>query len=154
VNAIKRSYERRLTDAGHLNDAEMSARRLAVAWKPAHFKEGNFRAWVIRIVADDCRDEFRKRKRKLDISIPDFPPEITSHFDDNIILTREKMEAVQKALLQLPHEQRLVITLREYNGLSYEEIAGVMKCSIGTVRSRLSRARIRLRDILQDRDIL
>jgi RNA polymerase sigma-70 factor (ECF subfamily) len=56
-------------------------------------------------------------------------------------LSEELAEAIQTALDQLPEELRTAITLREFEGLSYEEIAEVMNCPVGTVRSRIFRAR-------------
>lgn len=64
---------------------------------------------------------------------------------ETILMSHEFSEVVQKALEQLPAEQKAVLILREIEGHSYEEIAATMQCSLGTVRSRLSRAREALR---------
>jgi RNA polymerase sigma-70 factor (ECF subfamily) len=56
-------------------------------------------------------------------------------------MTEELVGVIQKALNDLPDELRTAITLREFEGLSYDEIAEVMKCPVGTVRSRIFRAR-------------
>jgi len=56
-------------------------------------------------------------------------------------MTEELAEIIQKALNDLPDELRTAITLREFDGLSYDEIAEVMSCPVGTVRSRIFRAR-------------
>lgn len=64
---------------------------------------------------------------------------------ETILMNHEFSEVMQKALDQLPGEQKAVLILREIEGQSYEEIAATMQCSLGTVRSRLSRARDALR---------
>jgi len=58
-----------------------------------------------------------------------------------LLMTEELAEIIQKALNDLPDELRTAITLREFDGLSYDEIAEVMSCPVGTVRSRIFRAR-------------
>ena len=60
---------------------------------------------------------------------------------ENLALQREIAQTIQKALDQLPEDLRTAITLRELEGLTYEEIAQAMECPIGTVRSRIFRAR-------------
>lgn len=141
---------------GNLDDAEdVCQNSWLSAWKSIRdFRGGNFKAWIFRIVANNCKNEYGKRKRKLDISVPDFMDRAADISENNEIFTREKMEAVQRALLKLPYDQRLAVTLREFGGLNYEEIAGVMNCSVGTVKSRLNRGRITLRDILKTQDII
>ncbi|MDD4874156.1 MAG: RNA polymerase sigma factor [Dehalococcoidales bacterium] len=127
------------------------------AWKSIrNFRGGSFRAWELSIVSNACRDELRKRKRKrnMETSITDCSLPSTDGFTDDIVLTREKVEAVQKALLQLPYEQRLAVILRVYGDLNYKEISKVMKCPLGTVRSRLNRGLYYLRDLLRDGESL
>jgi RNA polymerase sigma-70 factor (ECF subfamily) len=60
---------------------------------------------------------------------------------EGLLLTDELADVIQSALNDLPDELRAAITLREFDGLSYEEIASVMECPVGTVRSRIFRAR-------------
>ena len=64
-----------------------------------------------------------------------------SETPENLLLTPEIAQTVEEAIQSLPEELRIAITLRELEGLSYEEIAQVMGCPIGTVRSRIFRAR-------------
>lgn len=138
---------------GNLQDAEdVCQDSWLKAWKSIkRFRGGNFRSWLLHVVANKCRDEFRRRKkmaRDLTIDSPHLAvaDSKTDAYSNHVIA-----EEIQKALLQLPYEQRLAITLRDFNGLSYDEIAGVMKCSTGTVKSRLNRGRINLRNLLRDR---
>ncbi len=60
---------------------------------------------------------------------------------ERLLMTRQIGETVEDAMAALPEELRTAIMLRELEGLSYEEIAGIMECPIGTVRSRIFRAR-------------
>jgi len=139
---------------GNLPDAEdVCQNSWIAAWESIRrFRGENFRSWVLSIVAHDCHDEFRRRKVRATISEGD--PPITLADSKANHLGTEITEAVQEALLKLPHEQRLAVTLREFNGLSYDEIKIVMKCSLGTVRSRLNRGRINLRNLLRERGFL
>lgn len=136
---------------GNIHDAEDVCQ---ISWISAwnsigRFNGGSFRSWILHIVANDCRDEFRRRKRAATLSIDNCPISIMSNLVDNCAKDIEMREVIQEALLKLPHEQRTIITLREYNNLTYDEIAKVIGCSIGTVRSRLNRGRIKLRNILR-----
>ena len=60
---------------------------------------------------------------------------------ERLLLTQEIMDTIKTALATLPEEMRVAIELREFDGLSYEEIAEAMDCPVGTVRSRIFRAR-------------
>jgi len=140
---------------GNLPDAEdICQNSWIAAWKSIrHFRGDSFLTWVLTIVAHDCHDEFRQRKVRIAVSVDD-PPMVVADPKANHTLDMEITEAVQQSMLELPHEQRLAVTLREFNNLSYDEIAGVMKCSVGTVRSRLNRGRINLRNHLRDKGFL
>lgn len=145
---------RMLGDPGAAEDATQDA--LFSAWKNIKgFRGGNFRAWLLRITANACRDQLRKRKRHPSIPLeslpfePQAPP--TSESPEDYVLRREVGAQIQEGLASLPSEQRLAVILCDVQGLSYEEIASVMKCSLGTVKSRISRGRAQLRDYLLQR---
>ncbi|MBI3586678.1 MAG: sigma-70 family RNA polymerase sigma factor [Ignavibacteriales bacterium] len=114
--------------------------------------ESSFYTWLYRIAVNKSRDELRKRKvRKmfslqtmLNSSDKEFHAKITVHPED-----KEAQELVAAGLQSLPEKFRLPIVLKDIDGLSYEEIADVMQCEIGTVKSRLSRARAMLRKSLK-----
>ena len=120
------------------------------------FRGGSFKAWVLRIASNACYDYLRRKQRRPAASLESMfdCDESPQEFPDGepgpeeIALRRELMEHIQEGLLCLPMEQRLVVVLSDVHGLSYEEIAKVANCSLGTVRSRLSRGRARLRDYL------
>jgi len=123
------------------------------AWRSiSGFRGGKFRAWLLSITANICRDQLRKLKRHPSISLEALLPEPENLPSDesveDYVLRRELGEEIQKGLASLPQEQRLAIILSDIQGLSYEEIAQIMDCSMGTVKSRLSRGRVQLRDYL------
>lgn len=112
--------------------------------------------WIFRITRNVCTDFLRKRKANtisIDEENDDEPKtEISdeSNSPEQIAERNEKVAAVRSAIAQLDETQRTVITLFDMNGLSYEEIAAVMRCPVGTVKSRLYRAREQLRKILME----
>jgi RNA polymerase sigma-70 factor (ECF subfamily) len=120
------------------------------------FRGGVFRSWLFRIAANACYDELRRRRARPSFSIdePSGPaerafdapaPGLSPHEHAERAELRRTLEA---ALLQIPDEQRLAIVLSDVQGLDYSEIAQVMQCSLGTVKSRIARGRTRLRAIL------
>jgi RNA polymerase sigma-70 factor, ECF subfamily len=117
------------------------------------FKGASFRAWLIRIAANACTDELRRRARRpatsLDAPPPgsDDPPDVAdpSAGPETEALRREEEARIQAALLRLPDDQRLAVVMCDLQGFAYEEIAGAMRTSIGTVKSRIARGREKLR---------
>jgi RNA polymerase sigma-70 factor (ECF subfamily) len=120
------------------------------------FRGGSFRAWLFRIAANACYDELRRRKARPATSLdwrntederPIEPPDTAPSMEERAA-TAELRRALEDALAQLPHEQRLAIVLCDVQGFDYAEIAETMRVSLGTVKSRISRARSRLRTII------
>lgn len=132
------------------------------------FKGSSFRAWLLRIVSNGCYDYWRAQGRRpttsLDATLEDdrgsegvgqgsdarLPNAMIdlSWDPERVALKAEMIENIQAALMQLPAEQRLAVILSDIQGMPYEEIARVMNSSLGTVKSRISRARTHLRGIL------
>ncbi len=120
---------------------------------------GSFRAWLLRIVTNTCYDMLRKRARRptqpLEPQSDDEDQERLPRWQSNAespeeaVLRWEIHQAVQEGLSHLSPEHRTVVVLSDIEGLSYEEIAQVLNIPVGTVKSRLSRARARLRDYLR-----
>jgi len=120
--------------------------------------EASFKTWLYHIIANVCRDELRKRKRQpvvsLDAPIVTEDGFIAREQDDwslapeRVYESIELQETLQKLLNQLTPEYRQVLVLREIQGFTYEEIAQILECSLGTVKSRINRARKALRDLL------
>jgi RNA polymerase sigma-70 factor (ECF subfamily) len=122
------------------------------------FRGGSFKSWLLRIVTNSCRDRFRAARRARTLSLdemllnsPTFSPVNDSESPEEYALRRELGRVLSEGLTRLPEEQRLVVTLSDIQGLSYEEIAEVACCSLGTVKSRLNRGRARLRDFMMQR---
>jgi RNA polymerase sigma-70 factor (ECF subfamily) len=108
--------------------------------------EGNLKGWLCRIASNLTVDALRRRKPTADIA--DISVAASGTEPELAILEDEQAEAVRRALMRLPLRSRTVLVLREYEGLSYQEIADVLDIPLGTVKSRLNDARRRLRDEL------
>lgn len=118
-----------------------------------HFRfESSFYTWIYRIAINKCRDEMRRRKVKKWFSLQTVSESADRELSDKTSVHPENTEAqeiVAKGLQSLPEKFRLAVLLKDIEGLSYEEIAEIMQCQIGTVKSRLSRARSMLRTALK-----
>jgi RNA polymerase sigma-70 factor (ECF subfamily) len=113
----------------------------------AGFRGGDGRAWLLTIVRNSCYD--RMRKRGASVQDADFDEAVHSGGKQDLdperaLLLTERTELVRKSLAELPAESREVLVLRELEELTYREIANIVGIPIGTVMSRLSRARERL----------
>lgn len=107
----------------------------------------NFRSWLNQIIINLYYDEIRKKNRKPEcISIEDTPlPLIDIKCKPHEkCLSGELEQIIKNAILELPEHFKLAIILREFQGLSYEEIAKATNTNIGTVKSRIARAREKL----------
>jgi RNA polymerase sigma-70 factor (ECF subfamily) len=121
------------------------------------FRGGSFKAWIIRIATNRCYDELRRRKRRPQSSIDEMTNENESLAflrspEDGPEQHRQRVElaiAIERCLEGLPEDQRVATVLCDVEGHDYQEIAQMMRVSLGTVKSRLSRARAKLRDCLQ-----
>jgi RNA polymerase sigma-70 factor (ECF subfamily) len=121
------------------------------------FRGGSFKAWVMRIATNRCYDELRRHKRRPQASIDEMmdaneSPAFLRSYDDGPETHRQRVElalAIEQCLEELPDEQRIACVLCDIEGHDYQEIADMMRVSLGTVKSRLSRARARMRDCLQ-----
>lgn len=125
----------------------------------ANFKEqSSFSTWVYRITTNVCLDEIRKKKNRRVLSLDEeirvddgeMQRQIMSDdpLPDEVVEREELRSIVNGAIDSLSEEQRLVITLRDIQGLSYDEIAEVLDCPSGTVKSRINRARQALKNVL------
>ena len=114
--------------------------------------ESTFYTWLYRIAVNRGRDELRKRKVRRFFSFQSLDESEDREFRERTTVdpvSTEAQELVEKGLKALPEKFRLPVILKDLEGLSYEEIAGVLQCEIGTVKSRLSRGRAMLRTILK-----
>jgi RNA polymerase sigma-70 factor (ECF subfamily) len=124
------------------------------------FRGGSFRAWLLRTVTNACYDELRRKKRRPAIPLE---PE-TSEGDemeaprwlaDPSLSPEQELEAdelehaIQHCLDALPMDFRTVVVLADIQGLDYSEVAVSARVPLGTIKSRLARARLRLRECLR-----
>jgi RNA polymerase sigma-70 factor (ECF subfamily) len=127
------------------------------------FRGGSFRSWLLRIVTNACYDELRKRKRRPASSLDDlsdggigFDSEESSGLfteqqrPEKEVEQGELRKAIERCLDLLPAEYKIVAVLVDVQGFDYKEASEVIQKPLGTVKSRLARARGRLRDCLQD----
>ena len=122
------------------------------------FRGGSFRAWLMRIVTNACYDELRRRKRRPSSSldalyVTDAAPEAEYFVDggerpEAYAQRQDLNRALDAGLQTLPDDQRTVLVLSDVQGYDYGEIAEITGAALGTVKSRLSRARAKMRDYL------
>jgi RNA polymerase sigma-70 factor (ECF subfamily) len=107
--------------------------------------EAKFSSWLYRITLNLCRDWSRRERRAPIVQVPagTDPVELadervqTSESVEDLVARREMSDAVAKAMAELPEEQRTAIMLKEYHGLTFQEIAGMLDCPLSTVKTRL-----------------
>lgn len=148
-------YNIALRMLGSPHDAEDITQEIFVqSWKSlGGFRGKNFRAWLFRIASNACRDFLRSKKSRkadsLDAIFPEYNPLPSSiESPEENVLKEEVSQLIARQLMYLSEDQRLVVTLADLQGLSYEEIAQITSTSLGTVKSRLNRGRSNLRDLL------
>ncbi|NJP04958.1 MAG: sigma-70 family RNA polymerase sigma factor [Chloroflexaceae bacterium] len=170
-NQLVEMYERRVYNLCYrmLGDADSAADATQDSFLSAfrhlqRFRGGSFRSWLLRIATNTCYDVLRSRKRRPTISldaaresedgmIPFDPPD-PGESPDEFALRRERSKVLEEAIAALPEDQRITVILSDVQGLSYNEIAEITGSNLGTIKSRLSRARARLRDVLKARELL
>lgn len=117
--------------------------------------DASFSTWLYRVVSNTCLDELRRRKRQRAVSL-DQPISLTDGEDltrqwadesdgpEEALTRKEQQAMVQQAISLLDEDHRVIIIMRDIQGLSYEEVADALGLSLGTVKSRLNRARAAL----------
>ena len=151
---------RMLGDEDEASDATQTA--FISAYKNLRsFRGGSFKAWVLRMVTNSCYDELRRKQRH-----PTTPLEPTNEEDgeeldtpawiasddplpEDSLEVKELEHAIQHCLEHLTVEFRTVVVLIDLQGLDYDEVAQSVKAPLGTIKSRLARARFKLRDCLR-----
>ncbi|MBM3944129.1 MAG: sigma-70 family RNA polymerase sigma factor [SAR202 cluster bacterium] len=120
------------------------------------FRGGNLRAWLLRIASNLCYDYLRASKRRPEQSLdaameanPSFGPAMSESYDpEKLALQSELRSEIQKALMTLPADQRSIMVLVDVEGFGYDEAADSLGVAVGTVKSRLFRAREKVREYL------
>jgi RNA polymerase sigma-70 factor, ECF subfamily len=121
-----------------------------------NFEDGNFRAWLLRIVTNTCYDHLRRQKRRpaisldalLEESYTEMPDTRSSHDPERMVLRHEQREFLRGVINELSPWHKEVVVLVDVMGYDYSEAAAMLGLPLGTVKSRLSRARANLRDRL------
>lgn len=160
----RKAYQLAFRLTGNHADASDAAQEglVRVYTRLHHFRgDSAFSTWLYRVVTNTCLDEIRRRGRlrhsSLDDPISSEDGPVRRHAIDTTdgpvdwAERRETQETVQKAIMDLPEDYRAVVVLRDIQDHSYQEIAEMLRTSVGTIKSRLHRARLSLRSILQTR---
>ncbi|MBB6214934.1 RNA polymerase sigma-70 factor (ECF subfamily) [Anaerosolibacter carboniphilus] len=151
---------------GNVEDAsDATQEALVKVFKSIHSFQGqsSFSTWLYRIVTNTCLDELRKRKRQKVYSYHN-PVEMEdgeidrdvvdpNSSTEEIFEKKEEIKSIQDAIQALPEQHKTVIILRDIKGLSYEQISEILDCPQGTIKSRISRARLALKDIITNREL-
>jgi RNA polymerase sigma-70 factor, ECF subfamily len=148
-----------------LGDDELAADATQDAFLSAfkslnNYRGGSFKAWLLRTVTNTCYDELRRKKRRpttpLEPDSSDGEEMDTPRWLADPALTPEQSaeaveleHAIQHCLEHLPLEFRTVVVMADLQGLDYSEVAVAIRAPLGTIKSRLARARLRLRECLQ-----
>jgi len=124
------------------------------------YRGGSFKSWLMRIVTNTCYDQIRYKSRRPATSLDDISENPDEHNTKLVngaerpeerVLRGELGDLIQTGISQLPEDQRIVLVLSDVQGFSYQEIADTINEPLGTVKSRLSRGRRRLRDFLTEK---
>lgn len=156
----KKVYNLTVRMMGDPQDGEDAAQEaFLAAWRGLSMFKGDssFSTWLYRLASNACIDRLRKEKRRtaiapsvsLDSEEGDALPLPDRRYDPAEAVERqERRDAVRRCMDALSDEHRQVLTLREFSGLSYAEIGGILNLEEGTVKSRICRARLQLRKLL------
>lgn len=155
----KQVYNLCLRLSGSAEDAfDLSQEAFIKAWRAlAQYQfEAEFSTWLYRLTRNVCIDHLRRRKRQstvpleteqdgelLELPLPDSAPG-----PEERMLHEEKQRILAEAMQALPEDQREILVLRVVNDLPYDRIAEILDLQLGTVKSRLARARLQLKKIL------
>jgi len=149
-----------------LGDSEQAADATQEAFLSAFrninsFRGGSFKAWLLRTVTNACYDELRRQKRRQTTPLEpagddDEEMESPRWLADSSMTPEQRAEAdelehaIQHCLNALPLDFRAVVVLTDVQGMDYGEAAAAIRAPLGTIKSRLARARLRLRECLQE----
>lgn len=156
-----------LTNAGRSDDSadEITQDALIKAWSNVrHFRgDCSLATWLYRITVNTARDKLRSESRHADVSLTiheneemcewDIPVTSGDTIPEETVERKETIIAVRRAIEALPEDMRKIIVLRDLNGMAYADIAHLLGIEMGTVKSRLNRARAELKEKLLKSDI-
>ena len=158
-NALMGMHERRmyavaLRMCGNPEDAQdcLQEAMIRVYRSISGFKaQSSFSTWVYRITMNTCLDELRRRKNRPGTSLDGllemgWSPSDEGDTPERHALRREARASIQRFIGELPEDMRAAVVLRDVEGYSYDEIAEILGANVGTVKSRISRGREKLRE--------
>ena len=119
-------------------------------------RESALSTWIYRLTTNTCLDELRRRKSRPSVSMDGlmetgWMPADEGDGPDEAYIKRERRSAVHAAIEELPDDMRAVIVLRDIEGFSYDEVSQITGVNVGTVKSRISRGRARLREVMSQK---
>lgn len=146
--------------SGPEDAADLTQEAFVKAWQGLRFYkfEASFSTWLYRLTTNLCIDHLRRQKRRQTVSLTVDGDDGVEEMElssgepepEEVVLEQERRQALADAMAKLEEQDRALLTLRVVEELSYEQIAEVLDIKAGTVKSRLSRTRDRLRKILQE----
>ena len=150
----RRMYAVALRMCGNREDAQdcLQEAMLRVYRAIGGFKgQSSFSTWVYRITMNTCLDELRRKKNRQNTSLDNlldmgWSPADESNAPEKQAMRSELRRNLNRAIQELPEEMRSAIVLRDIRGFAYEEIADMLNVNIGTIKSRISRGREKLRE--------
>lgn len=160
-DALMTPYEKKLYTlcfrmAGDKEDAlDCAQEAMLRVWRAlySYRKEASFTTWIYRIATNTCLDLLRKRKTKPSVSLEaltdaGFFVQASSGDPEEHAVSNARRDALQTGINALPPDMRAALILRDVQGFSYEEVSAILDTPLGTVKSRINRAREKLRTIL------
>jgi RNA polymerase sigma-70 factor (ECF subfamily) len=174
-DALVGVYERKMYNlayrmAGNHHDATELAQEIFIRLHRSirKFKwRSKFSTWFYRLAMNVCCSGLRRRRRIASVEVYSIDDERDSEEGtwrndpadegprpDEEVVGQEVLEQVQAVIASMPEDFRTVLVLRDINGMVYEEMAEVLGCSLGTVKSRLARARTRARELLKSQGLI
>lgn len=153
----KKMYAVCLRMSGNHEDAQdcLQETMLRVYRAISGFKrQSSFSTWLYRVAMNTCLDELRKKRNRPSTSLDGlletgWSPSDEFDTPERHALERERQQEIRRAIAELPEDMRAAVVLRDIEGLPYEEIARVLDINVGTIKSRISRGREKLREKMQ-----
>lgn len=152
----KRIYALCLRMSGSREDAlDCAQEAMLRIWRalPSYRKEASFTTWVYRIATNTCLDMLRKKKIRQAVSLEaltddGFMPIDAAEGPEGQAMSKARLAALREGIAALPQDMRAALVLRDVQGFSYEDVSAMLDTPLGTVKSRINRAREKLRTIL------
>jgi RNA polymerase sigma-70 factor (ECF subfamily) len=124
---------------------------------PTFKSEARFSSWLYQIALNLCRDRLRQKRGRTLVSLDDLDAGSAARIErkgpsaHEVVVARDLSRLVSSVMDELPEEQREVIVLKEYQGLTFQEIANVLRVPVSTVKTRLYRGLVQMREHLERR---